>query len=117
METPKPLANVKLYIIKGNKNYKNAKVLKTLTTDTNGYAMVLLPKGTYALLDSTQVKPLAVANNTDQYVWDANCLKRLWEQPLKTIIVGTKSVLIKYNFHKNCFYDLPCGTYDGPLPE
>jgi hypothetical protein len=117
LATPKPQASTTYYIIKGKLNYKNAKVIKTITTNDSGKVKLNLPPGTYSIITKTQKSAFKKEKNTENVIWDNTCRYNAWRSPVRTFTIKNKSIVDeKINTHINCFYNPNCGKYNGPMP-
>lgn len=116
MRRPKPLANKKLIVRKGNANSEKAKIVAEITTNDEGKFELNLPNGTYTFVDASKTKFVIPA--TDKFTtYDADCLKTEFAKPDGLLTVKDGENKIEINFHKPCFYKKPCQTYTGPMPQ
>lgn len=116
MRTPKPLANKKLIVRKGNSNSQKSKIVAEITTNEEGKFELDLPAGTYSFVEIEKTKFILPANDKFN-TYDADCLKKEFAKPDGLLTVKQSENKIEINFHKPCFYKMPCQTYTGPMPQ
>ena len=118
--TPVAFPNKKFYIRCGKKNTAKGKIVKTFTTDQNGFFSIELKPGTYSIILEEQLKKIKAVDyiNQNQQL-DTNCVKDWWKKPYYLLVVKDKNISeLNFLFHHRCFIksDIPCITYTGPLP-
>lgn len=116
MRKPKPLANKKLIVRKGNTNSEKAKIVAEITTNDEGKFELSLPSGTYSFIDASKTKFIIPANDKFS-TYDGACLKTEFAKPDGLLTVKEGENKIEINFHNHCFYKKPCQTYTGPMPQ
>jgi hypothetical protein len=120
---PSPFPGKKVYIRSGTENSLDKPVIRELIADTGGRFSLLLPSGTYCIIQEEQVKTLDTdffrKKLTSYHKLDEACLKQWWSKCLMTFEVGaTDKTDLNINFHFPCFTNgVPCVTYTGPLPQ
>ena len=124
--TPRPLANKKIYIKKGEVNTFDNKVILVLTSDSKGNFHAKLRPGKYLVVDSTKKDPAyynqllkTYKNQTANYLAiDSLCLKEWYVKPTGVFEVSaTEKKSITVNFHKACSEAIPCTRYTGPFRQ
>jgi hypothetical protein len=120
LQTPEPIPGKTIYIKTGRVNKQGKAILKQATTDNNGRFSIALKSGqSYVFVEDWKVKPFQVPDNTDMVTWDADCLKKRYEQGdyvLDLTKTPGKERIIRINYHQVCFYKPYCGNYTGPIP-
>ena len=116
MQKPKPLANKKIIIRKGNTNSQKAKIVAEVTSDAEGKFEVSLPAGTYSFVGAEKTK-LIIPKNDEHNTYNAECLKQNFAKPDGLLTVKEGENKIEINFHNPCFYKKPCVKYTGPMPQ
>ena len=120
---PSPFPGKKVYIRSGTENSLDKPVIRELIADTGGRFSLLLPSGTYCIIQEEQVKTLDTdffrKKLTSYHKLDEECLKQWWGKCLMTFEIGTSDKTgMNINFHFPCFTNgVPCVTYTGPLPQ
>lgn len=117
---PKTYPDKKFYVRKGNANNSNAKIVTTFITDSAGGFSIRLKPGIYSIIVEEQlhpIKPNEYINENQQM--DSKCLDEWWAKPYYLLEVKNKNINdLNFVFHHRCFIsnDIPCITYQGPLP-
>jgi hypothetical protein len=114
--SPKPLANKKLIVRKGNSNSQKSKIVAEITTNEEGKFELDLPAGTYSFVGEEKTKFVLPANDKFN-TYDADCLKKEFAKSDGLLTVKDGENKVEINFHSHCFYKKPCLTYTGPLPQ
>jgi hypothetical protein len=116
-----PYPNKSFYVKKGTTNSIEEKVIESFTTDQRGYFSIELPAGTYAIILEEQLKEIDPKKyQTAHQKVDIQCLLAWWQKPYAVVEVGNQSTdSLQFLFTHRCFLktDIPCITYDGPLPH
>lgn len=112
---PQPYVHQTFYLISGKQNKYKARIIKKVVTNDSGYCDIKLPKGVYSLIEEYQTHPFLPKQNDQYTIWDNDCLRMKWKQPLLVLNV-VKSNHLTVNVHRHCFYRLDCMQYNGPLP-
>lgn len=112
---PQPYIHQTFYIISGKQNKYKARIIKKVETNDSGYIDIKLPKGIYSLVEEYQTHPFAPKQNDQYTIWNNDCLRSKWKQPLLVLNV-VKPNHYTVNVHRHCFYRLDCMQYTGPLP-
>lgn len=100
----------KFYIIKGNKNTPNRKLVDSLTFDSSGKCLKALNAGCYSVINEFGFKKLAA----DASEYDIECLTQIWNTPLFTFkVVKGKAETFSFNIAEPCPYNKPC--YKGKM--
>lgn len=126
IRTPKPYANKKVYLRKGNENDVSKPVDFVLESDSLGVIKTHLPEGTYSIVfedKSTQEKKDQLikkyGEKTDQRsAIDQECLDKHFLKPEAVLKVqaGQKNE-VTVNKQVQCPWgSVPCSRYTGPLP-
>jgi hypothetical protein len=121
IQKPVPYANKVFYVRKGKVNSTKAEVIASFTTDVNGEFSFMITPGTYSIIQEKQLKALKSSDlqSKDHQVVDAKCMKEWWTKPYYVLEVKTESITIpEWSIHHPCFVkgDIPCMSYDGPMP-
>jgi hypothetical protein len=120
---PSPFPGKKIFIRSGTENSLDKPVIREIIADTAGKFSILLPAGTYCIIQEEQVKSLDTdffrKKLTSYHKLDEECLKQWWGKCLMTFEIGTSDKTgMNINFHFPCFTNgVPCVTYTGPLPQ
>jgi len=127
METPKPLAEKKLYLKKGEKNTFNSKVELEICSDSLGKIRIQIPPGKYFIVnefkkdtDFYKIVLKKYKTGTKDYpAIDKLCLKKWYEQPdLFFEIMNEDLKNLTLNFNKECSWrEIPCLQFKGQLPN
>lgn len=107
----KPLANTKFIIV------RNKKIVKTLTTDSEGVLSCRLKKGDYKIYEAWRYN-LETPNNLDPSSFDKNCLITEWEKVYGNLHVEKRNTAFfeNYAIYLPCDWQLPCLTTEIPIP-
>lgn len=116
LRTPKPLANKKLIVRKGNSNSQKSKIVAEITTNEEGKFELDLPAGTYSFVSEEKTK-LVIPANDKFNTYDAECLKKEFAKPDGLLTVKDGENKVEINIHKHCSYKKPCLTFTGPKPQ
>lgn len=120
LSTPKPYAEKKFHVIKGDTNTPSHKIILSFTTDEQGKFSFSLRPGTYSIIQDEQATPLNVKEyKTKTISADENCLKIWWAKPYYVLRVKRADITgLEFKFHHRCFLpnDIPCLQYTGPYP-
>lgn len=123
--TPKPVANYKLYI-RQNINDISTPAYKEIITDSLGNFTVFLEYGSYSVVDSRKkdkqtyldlVAKYKKATNVTGSI-DENCLKTHFRESDFRIDVMPDSKTVEHNYFRTCNYSgAPCVEFTGPMPQ
>ena len=120
LAVPVAYAGKKFYIRPGKTNSVKIKTIKSFTTNDAGEFSFRLSPGIYAIILEEQLHKIKAGDYTkqDQSV-DEKCLQQWWVKPYYVLEVKGKNInRLNFNFHHPCFIssDIPCITYNGPMP-
>ena len=120
LATPVAYAGKKFYIRPGKTNSAKIKTVKSFTTNSAGEFSFRLSPGTYAIILEEQLHKIKAGDyaKQDRSV-DEKCLQQWWVKPYYVLEVkGRNTNGLNFNFHHPCFIsnDIPCITYNGPMP-
>jgi hypothetical protein len=122
IQKPVPYPDKVFYVRKGKVNSTKAEVITSFTTDVNGEFSFQITPGTYSIIQAKQLKALKSSELTSKdktRVVDAKCMKEWWAKPYYLLEVKTENITIpEWSIHHPCFVqgDIPCISYDGPMP-
>lgn len=126
LNTPKPIANYKLYIRKFANNISTP-IYKTIVTDSLGRYSIKLELGTYSVVDSRKKDKQTYLDLIRKYKSatkstgpiDENCLKMHFAQADFMIDVTPEpDKIIDFNYFRTCDYTgAPCVEFTGPMPQ
>ncbi|MGE0567341.1 MAG: hypothetical protein AB7O73_05275 [Bacteroidia bacterium] len=119
--TPQPYVGKELFIKKGDTNNLKEPILIKIAADSEGKFQFDLPDGNYVLLQKEQTEKLNYSKFDfgKYYHLNKGCLDNWWLKPLMKIKIEGKNISgLDFNFHRRCFQqtDVPCITYNGPMP-
>jgi hypothetical protein len=107
-------------------NDLHSPVIDTIRTDGSGNGYVVLPAGSYLLLDQDRVDDVRYRQllrdhaKPKQYTEaiDPQCLDRWLHGPFGVIVIQRgDTLLVDLPLHDQCpWYNTPCVHYSGPLP-
>lgn len=126
LQTPKPFANKKLYLKRGNQNTVESKILREVVADSLGIIKLQLTPGYYFLVDEEKkdrtyydyvVKTYKVQTKEEGPV-DMDCFNKWFTTPELSINLSAKSPKkFKLNINHECKWSgKPCIPYFGPVP-
>jgi hypothetical protein len=123
--TPKPVANYKLYIRKVL-NDINTPIFKSVETDANGKFQISLEPGKYTVVDerkkdkqtySDLVKKYKTTTETTGPI-DEICLKKYFAEADFEITVLKTAQVVSHNYFRTCNYaGAPCVEFTGAYPQ
>ena len=120
LATPVAYPGKKFYIRKGQVNDPGAGIVQGFTTGADGEFSIELSTGTYSLIVEEQRKNIKATDLEKEFQQvDKQCLLEWWIKPLYVLQVKDKNISgLSFNFHHRCFIsgDIPCITYNGPMP-
>ena len=118
---PIPYPGKTFYLKKGTTNSIQEKVIESFTTDQQGHFSIKLPAGTYSIILEEQLQEIDPKKyQTERQKVDTQCLVDWWKKPYAIVEVHDQNIdSLQFLFTHRCFLktDIPCITYDGPLPH
>lgn len=127
IQAPRPMANVTLYLRKGNVNDPDAPILEEIKTDSAGRADFFVWEDTYLLVDARKKDRKFVDSryrltpNADMHS-PANkaCFEKWLSEPDLVIAANgsMKEITLTLTYHIPCRYSgHPCAQYGVPILE
>jgi len=119
---PENYPGKRLFVVNGNINQSEKKIIAAIISDSAGKFSVLLPPGEYCIIQPEQrdKKIFTKYDNPDDNIEaDEKCLTEWFKTCLFSFKVESSPVTeIQLMFHRPCFLPegIPCLSYTGPMP-
>ena len=117
LRTPSGIPFGKLFVKKTLVNEEGARIIDTIRADANGNFSITLPAGNYCLVEEWKSKPFKLPLNSKMQTVDAACYRKLYNTCDYQLNITEDMPDLKFNFHRPCYFNLPCISYKGPMPH
>ena len=117
LNKPTGIPDTKLFIRKSATNSEDLIIIDSIFSDSVGKFSIDLAPGTYCLVESWKAKRFIPPSDNQNQKTDTICLRNLYNLCDYVLEVDNKNIEnVNIVFHRDCFYNLPCVTYKGPVP-